>query len=501
MVPEMTAQTYYSPFIPTFGSNGAPVAGAKLVFYYTGTTTYAPIYADSGLVTQLANPVVADAAGKYPSIYLSSSITYRVRQLDPNGAQIGTDYDPYIPGAIDTGAASGAATSAAAAAASASAASTSATNAATSASTASSAATTAQNYATTAVNAPGTSADSTTSLTIGTGSQSLTVTTGKSFALGMFVVLASKANATNYMYGQITAFTSGSGAMTVNVSTTNGTGTYSDWTVSLSAAGAAGGSGYVAKAGDTMTGKLTTVASGTGGAGFNIPAGAAPTSPSNGDAWTTTSGLYVRINGVTYQFAPFAGGTFTGKVTTVASASGGAGINLPHGSAPTSPTNGDIWTTTSGLYARINGTTVGPYVTGGSYAASGANTDITSLQESATLSSGGTIAANSIGYRGLPLSSQTQGSTITLALTDSAKRVANTSGGWIIPANGSVAFPTDTVIVLHNDSSSTQTVAITTDTLTWAGSTTTGTRTVAANGFAYLTKTASTKWIISGNLT
>jgi hypothetical protein len=35
-------------------------------------------------------------------------------------------------------------------------------------------------------------------------------------------------------------------------------------------------------------------------------------------------------------------------------------IRLPHGAAPSSPTDGDMWTTTAGLYVRINGATVGP---------------------------------------------------------------------------------------------------------------------------------------------
>lgn len=35
-------------------------------------------------------------------------------------------------------------------------------------------------------------------------------------------------------------------------------------------------------------------------------------------------------------------------------------LRIPHGTAPTSPTNGDMWTTTAGLYVRINGGTVGP---------------------------------------------------------------------------------------------------------------------------------------------
>lgn len=35
-------------------------------------------------------------------------------------------------------------------------------------------------------------------------------------------------------------------------------------------------------------------------------------------------------------------------------------LRVPHGSAPTSPVDGDIWTTTAGIYVRINGSTVGP---------------------------------------------------------------------------------------------------------------------------------------------
>jgi hypothetical protein len=49
------------------------------------------------------------------------------------------------------------------------------------------------------------------------------------------------------------------------------------------------------------------------------------------------------------------------KIVTATSASGGASLNMPHGSAPAAPNNGDVWTTTSGLYAYINGSTVGPY--------------------------------------------------------------------------------------------------------------------------------------------
>ena len=55
--------------------------------------------------------------------------------------------------------------------------------------------------------------------------------------------------------------------------------------------------------------------------------------------------------------AALAGATFTGKVNTPTSTATTAGLNVPHGTAPTTPVNGDIWTTTTGLNARINGAT------------------------------------------------------------------------------------------------------------------------------------------------
>ena len=47
----------------------------------------------------------------------------------------------------------------------------------------------------------------------------------------------------------------------------------------------------------------------------------------------------------------------SGKIGTIASTTANAGLNVPHGTAPTTPVNGDLWTTTSGLFARINGAT------------------------------------------------------------------------------------------------------------------------------------------------
>lgn len=50
-----------------------------------------------------------------------------------------------------------------------------------------------------------------------------------------------------------------------------------------------------------------------------------------------------------------------GQHTTLASTATTAGFNVPHGVAPTTPINGDLWTTSAGgLFVRINGVTVGP---------------------------------------------------------------------------------------------------------------------------------------------
>jgi len=84
-------------------------------------------------------------------------------------------------------------------------------------------------------------ATSTTSLTVGTGSKSLTVDTGKGYAVGQAVMIASTAGPTNYLTGQVTSYDSGTGALVVNVTSVAGSGTVAAWTVSVSAVVAGGG--------------------------------------------------------------------------------------------------------------------------------------------------------------------------------------------------------------------------------------------------------------------
>jgi hypothetical protein len=79
----------------------------------------------------------------------------------------------------------------------------------------------------------------------------------------------------------------------------------------------AAGAAYVAKAGDTMTGKLVTVTPDATTASFNLPHGIAPSSPINGDLWSTTAGIYARVNSATVQIITSTGAeTLTNKTLT-----------------------------------------------------------------------------------------------------------------------------------------------------------------------------------------
>lgn len=86
-----------------------------------------------------------------------------------------------------------------------------------------------------AFNFNATNSTSTTSLTIGTGSnKTLTVQTGKSYVEGMTVKIANTASPTNWMLGDVISYDSGTGALVVYPRTSNGSGTFSAWTISQS---------------------------------------------------------------------------------------------------------------------------------------------------------------------------------------------------------------------------------------------------------------------------
>lgn len=62
--------------------------------------------------------------------------------------------------------------------------------------------------------------------------------------------------------------------------------------------------------------------------------------------------------GYTTAAQALAGGTFTGKIIIKASATGGAGFNLPSGTAPTFPGDGDMWYDGTNFKVRLAGATL-----------------------------------------------------------------------------------------------------------------------------------------------
>lgn len=95
--------------------------------------------------------------------------------------------------------------------------------------------------------------------------------------------------------------------------------------------------------------KITRTQTAVGsGAQFLIQAGT-----SGSESLFTVSNLgYGTFGGVTPTTTTF--------LHTAAGTTGVSSLRIPHGSAPTSPVDGDMWTTTAGLFVRINGSTVGP---------------------------------------------------------------------------------------------------------------------------------------------
>jgi hypothetical protein len=92
------------PNVRATDANNATLSGAQWFFYATGTTTLQPIYTSSARTTEHPNPVPADAGGKFPSIYLDPTLTYRAVLKTAAGATVsGYDIDPIAaPSAAET---------------------------------------------------------------------------------------------------------------------------------------------------------------------------------------------------------------------------------------------------------------------------------------------------------------------------------------------------------------------------------------------------------------
>jgi hypothetical protein len=109
-----------------------------------------------------------------------------------------------------------------------------------------------------------------------------------------------------------------------------------------------------------------------------------------------------------------------------------------------------------------------------------------------------------VGFNGIPnvgvtSSSYTVGTTLALAEANWSVGYSGSGGDtFTIPSNATRAWAIGTTIHFFNVGSGAVNIALTSDTLRLAGTTTTGTRSLAANGFATAEKVATTTWLISG---
>ena len=209
--------------------------------------------------------------------------------------------------------------------------------------------------------------------------------------------------------------------------------------------------------------------------------------------------------------APSAGTAFTingsaGNTTALVVASGNSATN----------NNPDIFVTRAGSTA--NQVAQGPgldlqdttAVTATSFQHSGGQTELWQYNSSTwtqrmritatgylqTPDDGGT--EQTVGWRDLP--GTAIATNYTTVLADRGKAIGTTTSGLTatIAANASVAYPNGTVLTFFNRSAGNLLIAINSDNLIFAGTATTGTRTLAPTGIATAFKSNTTEWLISG---
>jgi hypothetical protein len=259
---------------------------------------------------------------------------------------------------------------------------------------------------------------STTSLTINNGNKTLTVGTGLSYTPTQNVTISY--DAAHHMHGEVLTYNSGTGVMTVDVNHNTGSGTYTSWVVNVG-----GVTPATSVAWGAITGTLSAQTDLQGALDLKANL-ASPSLTGNVTITSNTSGaaLFIEQSGtgnILTLHDQAADTTFVaidqnGKINTIPAVTASAGFNIPHGTAPTTLVNGDIWTTTSGLFARINGGTQQYPALGSTNTFSGASSTYGSSTATGTigLATGATISGSTktvnIGTGGVA------GSTTTIAI-------------------------------------------------------------------------------------
>ena len=211
------------------------------------------------------------------------------------------------------------------------------------------------------------------------------------------------------------------------------------------------------------------------------------------DGQTTTTARITFAQGFTSSLVTDASSTSTGSIITA----GGVGIAKALYVGTTTNLAGAI---------TYGGVTLTNAVTGtGKMVLDTSPTFVTPLlgtPTSGTLSSCTVDGTDAVGFRNIPINSQSAAYTAVLA--DSGKVIFHPSTDanartFTIPANSSVAYALGTAITFINMTSNVVTIAITTDTMYLSSAGTTGSRSLAQYGSATAIKMTSTTWLISGS--
>lgn len=402
---------------------------------------------------------------------------------------------------------------------------------------------------------------STSSITIGTGSQTFAIDAGRDWGIGSRLRAISLANpTTHWMQGIVTAIDDSSVTMTVDQVGT-GTGTRTDWNIVV--AGEQGATG--------ATGDVTPAATAAAAAAAASATAAAASAAQLIGTSTTSLAIAIASKGFTTQSGKFfAAGTrvlatsdadptnyMFGTVTAYSGTSLTVNVTVIGGSGTKADwtirvcgEQGAVGPSGSLVFGSISSAT--PAIDDKTVFGDTSDSDNTKKATYATLLSTlgimRIVAATSanptvnddagdgfsvgdlwintttgIAYRlfdatttaavwravqpyDAQLSSlirqNSQSGAYTIVATDSGYDIFHPVGDtnnrtFTIPANSSVAFAIGTVLSFTN-MVNTLTIAITTDTLTFLGSGATGSRTLAANGAAVARKVTSTQWVITG---
>ena len=167
------------------------------------------------------------------------------------------------------------------------------------------------------------------------------------------------------------------------------------------------------------------------------------------------------------------------------------------------PTAGGVgYGNTTELAFTTAGTSGQLLASGGASAPSFTSTPTLGTPASGILSGCTVDGTDDVGFRNIPINSNSAAYTAVLA--DSGKVIFHPSTDanartFTIPANSSVAYALGTAITFINMTSQVVTIAITTDTMYLSSVGTTGSRSLAQYGSATAIKMTSTTWLISGS--